>query len=341
MLTRRLLLICLVVLTSFSLNAQDEIFSQFFAAPTQLNPALVGTTYTPRVSLNYRNQWPAIPNAYITYAAAYDQYIERVNSGFGVSIISDNAGDGLLKTTKIQLAYAYNLQVSEAFFIRLGLESDLVQKRLDWDRLIFLDQLDPFLGPIGPGGVPFATLEERPANLTNTYLDISTGLMAYAPWFYAGVTVKHINAPDESFIGDPTGNGSIPILFSFHAGAEINLGNQNNNSGSKAFISPNLIYARQGAFNQVNAGAYIGTGMIFGGAWFRHTFSNADAAIVMAGFKRGIFKMAYSYDITVSGLSSNTGGAHEVSFVLNFDETKASKIRRMSKRYGDCLKIFK
>ena len=126
-----------------------RFFSQFFAAPTQLNPALVGTTYTPRVSLNYRNQWPALPNAYITYAAAYDQYIERVNSGFGVSIISDNAGDGLLKTTKIQLAYAYNLQVSEAFFIRGGLEVDLVQKRLDWDRLIFLDQLDPFLGPVG------------------------------------------------------------------------------------------------------------------------------------------------------------------------------------------------
>ena len=165
--------------------------------------------------------------------------------------------------------------------------------------------------------------------------------MAYAPWFYAGITLKHINAPDESFLEDPTGNGSIPILFSFHAGAEINIGNTNNKTKSKAFISPNLIYARQGDFNQFNAGAYIGTGMVFGGAWFRHTFSNADAAIVMAGFKKGIFKIAYSYDITVSGLSSNTGGAHEVSFVLNFDESKASKIRRMSKRYGDCLKIFK
>ena len=48
------------VLTSifFSTKAQDATFSQFYANPTYLNPALAGSGICPRVSLNYRNQWP-------------------------------------------------------------------------------------------------------------------------------------------------------------------------------------------------------------------------------------------------------------------------------------------
>jgi hypothetical protein len=48
-------------------NAQDPGFSQFFASPLTLNPALTGKfNGVLRVAGNYRNQWPAINNAFIT-----------------------------------------------------------------------------------------------------------------------------------------------------------------------------------------------------------------------------------------------------------------------------------
>ena len=40
--------------------AQDPEFSQFYANPLYLNPALAGVTICARANANYRNQWPAI-----------------------------------------------------------------------------------------------------------------------------------------------------------------------------------------------------------------------------------------------------------------------------------------
>ena len=65
---RHLFLLGFLVLLLNYTHAQDPVFSQFYATPMQLNPAFAGTTYAPRITLNYRNQWPSWPNAYTTYA---------------------------------------------------------------------------------------------------------------------------------------------------------------------------------------------------------------------------------------------------------------------------------
>src|SRR5678810_596663 len=60
--------------------AQDPNFSQFFASPLTLNPAMTGKfdgVY--RVAGNYRNQWPTIYNAYTTYTASFDAGILKNN----------------------------------------------------------------------------------------------------------------------------------------------------------------------------------------------------------------------------------------------------------------------
>ena len=79
------------------LKAQDPVFSQFYASPMQTNPAFTGNTYNPFISLQYRNQWPAL-KAYVTYAATYDQTIPDLNIGVGLLLLSDNAGNGIFKT---------------------------------------------------------------------------------------------------------------------------------------------------------------------------------------------------------------------------------------------------
>ncbi len=94
-------------------QAQDAQFSQFYANPLFLNPALAGFTECGRVNLNYRNQWPALANAYITYSASYDQNLPSINSGFGVLAMSDRQGDGALVRNSISAFYSYQLQVSD------------------------------------------------------------------------------------------------------------------------------------------------------------------------------------------------------------------------------------
>jgi len=65
------LLVC-VAMASAS-RAQDPNFSQFFASPLTLNPALTGKfDGSFRVAGNYRNQWPTINNAFVTKTVSVD-----------------------------------------------------------------------------------------------------------------------------------------------------------------------------------------------------------------------------------------------------------------------------
>lgn len=338
---RQLLSFVLFLCSVSFLQAQDPVFSQFYAAPLQLNPAFAGVTYAPRVTLNYRNQWPSLNKAYVTYAVAYEQTLETLNSGIGLMAMADDAGDGTYKTNRFAAVYGYKVQVGNEFAVKLGIEAGIMQASVDWDRLVFLDQLNPETGSVDPFGNPNETGEIRPENLTNTKFDVSAGLLAYGGNFYGGIAVKHLNRPDESLLlVNDNLNVGLPLRTTIHAGAEISLSTGNNRRGD-AFISPNIMYIKQADFGQINAGAYAGFGRVYAGLWYRHALTNGDAVIGLVGFREGIFRIGYSYDVTVSSLALyGSGGAHEISVSINFDESDSVKKRRKASRYNDCFKMF-
>lgn len=322
------------IFASFSTQAQDPIYSQYYAAPLQLNPAFAGNTYTPHISINYRNQWPALNQAYVSYSVAYSQFFKNFNSGLGLMILADDAGQGLYKTNKVSGVYSYRLEVNDNLFIKLGLEGSMVRISLDWDKLTFGDQITE-TGPNSGGGTPFPTEEVQPDNIQNNYFDASAGILIYNSNFYAGITAKHLNTPNESFLEiNQNLDSGLPVRFGMHAGYEFKI-SEGNKRKQASFISPNIMFVKQGDFGQLNIGAYGNLGAIFGGVWYRQGFANPDAAIVLLGFKTGGYKIGYSYDITVSRLTlGNSGGSHEISFIMNFDEP--NKVD-----YNDCFGLFR
>lgn len=324
-----------------SVGAQDPVFTQFYAAPVQMNPAFTGTSYAPRVALIYRNQWPSL-NAYVTYSASYDQFVENLNSGFGISLMADDQGQGLIKTNYFKALYSYQVNINREWKAKFGIEAGLTQANYDWDQFIFLDQLDQINGAIDPTGNLNPTGEIRPDQTNLSYFDIGTGLLIYSPYFYGGVAIKHLTRPSDGIllINDALTDG-LPILYSAHVGTEIRL-NQGNNSRRGTFISPNVLFIKQADFGQVNVGAYGGLGPVFAGVWYRHAFTNPDAAMFLLGYQQGVFKIGYSYDMTVSELSSGpSGGSHEVSLVLNFENSENFQRRRRGSRYNDCFQLFR
>jgi hypothetical protein len=53
--------------------------------------------------------------------------------------------------------------------------------------------------------------------------------------------------------------------------------------------------------------------------------------IMLIGIQNDNFKFGYSYDITVSKLAGNTGGAHELSVQLQFEcKARRKKYRTIS-----------
>jgi len=331
-----ILLLVLSGMLSVSMPGQDPIFSQFYAAPLQTNPAFAGVTDGPRISLNYRNQWPNWPNAYITYSATYEQPVDALSSGFGLRILSDEAGDGIYRTNQIAGTYSYEVAASRDLFFKIGFEVGVFQQRIAWYQLIFGDQLDPINGFNTENGVPF-TEEQRPPNESVSSLDIGTGLLVFYNNFYGGISVKHLNRPNENVLPiDQNLSIGRPQRLTVHGGAQISLQPGNKREGA-AFISPNFLYINQGNASQLNIGAYAGHESVFGGLWYRMTGDNVDAAIFLVGYKVGKLRIGYSYDLTVSGLSAGvTGGSHELGLSLTFDNSE----RRRRNRYSDCFKMF-
>jgi type IX secretion system PorP/SprF family membrane protein len=315
--------------------AQDPVFSQFYSAPLQLNPGLAGIAYGANFSINYRNQWPSLNNAYQTYAVSYDQFFDEFNSGIGIYVQSDNAGNGILKTNKVGAIYSYRVRINRQWEMRLGIEAGFFQTRLDWSKLVFLDQLDPEFGPISPGGTPYPSEEVQPEDLNRTLFDMSVGGVVYSEKLYVGVTLKHLNTPGQGYL-DINNNltGGLPIRWSVHAGSEFKLKRGNNRYWSP-FISPGVMFVGQGASRQINVGSMIGFGEFYGGVWYRHANKNPDAVIGVVGFRTGAFKITYSYDATISKLSFNSGGAHEIGINITIDNGPRESI------YNDCFSIFR
>ena len=323
----KFLTLCLLLLAG-SLAAQDPVFSQFYALPLQLNPGFAGSAYAPRVGIVYRNQWTGFDNAYRTYGLSYEQSLDRLNSGIGFNVVGDNAGNGIYKTNRFSGAYAYRLNITDRFNIRLGVEAGMHQTSLNWDKLLFPDQIDPIDGPI------FTSGELTPDITTRTRLDISAGMLLLGERWYGGVALKHLNTPNEGIllINDNLSRG-LPLLYNLHGGIDL-LVKAGNKRREASFWSPNFLFVAQGPYKQLNLGAYGSFGSFYGGLWFRHTFSNSDAAILLAGFRQGIFKIGLSYDFTVSGLAQNAGGTYELSVGMQFESN------RRKNDLNDCLRMF-
>ena len=300
------------------LFAQDPTFTQFYANPVYLNPALSGSSGCPRVALNYRNEWPQLTGNYVTYAAAYDSYFKNISGGVGLVAMHDVQGQGTIQTSMIGASYSYYLKVNRKFRLMFGTQAAYYQKYLDWSKLTFGDMIDPRRGFIyQTGDVPRGTGRRG-------FFDVSAGMVGFSKNFYFGAAFHHLNRPDESLI---LGESRLPIKITGHIGANIKLG-QRGRYSSTTFLSPNIIYQNQNGFQQLNVGAYLKYESFTIGAWYR----NKDAFILLVGINTDKYRIGYSYDLTVSQLGNGvSGGAHEVSLGINLKCKKPARdFRRIS-----------
>jgi len=294
---RSLLTIILSTILSLAVQAQDAHFTQFYSNPVYLNPAMVGIRKCGTVTMNYRNQWPGIKDAYTTFSSSYDQHADKLQGGIGFNLFHDRAGSGRLTTTSFSAAYAYEYQMSRDITIRLGGKATYVNKAIDWNRLIFGDMIDARQGIIYDTQQKFG----EPVN----FADFSAGALIYTDYGFAGFAVDHLTQPAEGLLNKYA--TALPRKFTFHAGANIPLGKMWKKDRS---ISPNILIAKQNEFTQVNLGLYLRLRELVVGGWYR----NKDSFILLAGFETQKFKFAYSYDITTSGMLSQTLGSHELSY---------------------------
>ncbi|MES2760892.1 MAG: type IX secretion system membrane protein PorP/SprF [Bacteroidota bacterium] len=320
-----LLLCCLFSLVSISFS-QDIQLTQFYASPLYLNPAFTGSSGCTRLSFAYRNQWTGVSKAYSTSLFSIDHALQKNNIAIGLIAGEDQAGTGNLKTTVVTPSFAYQLNLSRTNALRFGLQTGAVMKKLNFNNLLFGDQL--LRSEKGGGDV--TTIETFPH--TKTYLDINAGLLLNLNKTWIGVSASHINRPNESFYYNPTSN--IPIKYSAHIGSNILLNKDEKYAPAQKFIAPIIHYKHQQKFDQLDVGFYYTQSVLNIGLWYRGIpvlksyksgYSNNDALSLIIGIATRKFNIGYSYDITISNLSQNTKGSHEISMSYQFCPQKKKK----------------
>jgi len=324
---RHLILAAILFLQTPRTQAQDPGFSQFFASPMTLNPALTGKfSGTMRVAGNYRNQWPAINNAFITSTISVDAPImvsklpENDTWGLGFMAMTDKTASGILNDNYFALSTAYHLALDEDGYhsIGLGFQGTYGNQSLDGTRLTFEDglQLD-------------GTWLRSPSEAINSefvsvhYFDAGIGALYNASTngndnYYFGVSAYHLNHPKVSFLGVDTIN--IPTRLTLHGGGFFPIPG-----------SPSTIYLSGLVNNQAGAREYVLGGAwqvaasqdetypvnFYAGLWGRFTNNTTDALIPYVGLDYNSFSLGVTYDVNISSLqtASQSRGGIEISLI--------------------------
>jgi type IX secretion system PorP/SprF family membrane protein len=315
---KSILLACTVLLFCFQGRAQDFQFSQFYAAPLYLNPAMTGISQETRMGSVYRRQWPGLDYQFTAVTAYLDHYSFDYKSGMGLSVSSFSEEFLKLNTTEVSGYYAYNLQLSERTNFQLGTQISYIQKRGTLENLLFGDQIDVFNQTTLPTADAVGGLEPF------SYFSVGLGGVLIWDDLWIGISGHHLNRPNRTFFVQDEKTEHWP-KYSLQAGYTLPLDEPDfweEESGKYVHFLVN--YKRQGPFQFVDIGVQFLLNQLVVGAGLRNLpiqsdLSKRESVIGLFGFNLSSgLAVGYSYDYPISDVGSQTEGSHELSLRYQF-----------------------
>ncbi|MCF8370796.1 MAG: PorP/SprF family type IX secretion system membrane protein [Bacteroidales bacterium] len=303
-----LLIACRIALS------QDIHFSQFYAAPITINPALAGYFSNDfRFGFNYKSQWISFTTPYETQLVSFDFKLKpnkRSPNWFGIggTMFMDEAGTGTLRNSQTSLNIAYHKLLDKRKKIRIsvGMNGSFGQKSINYNMLTFGNQWN------GEQFYPFISSGENNTVNSFSFFDVATGMIISAKLkhisnLYVGFSLYHLARPNDSFYSE---SNRKAIKTTINSGANIKI-------RSNIFLEPAAYLTRQKNAHEM----VIGTNFLFYarntaflvGGWFRST----GDFIPLVGFDFFNLRVMTSYDVNISKLypATNGKGGVEVSLV--------------------------
>ena len=322
-------------LASTLLIAQDPLFTQYFSNPLTVNPAFSGVNEGVRINTQFRTNWVNWPSPYKTAQISFENYSPALNSGFGLRLLTDDAGNGVLRTNQIAAVYAYQLRVNKEWFIRFGLEAGANQVQLNWSKLYFEDQIDPFKG-LNPS---LPVTSTPPSALSRLELDLGTGILIFRDKGYLGLSLKHLNRFNQTFFNTSILETGRPMTFSLHSGFDFPVSGRGIGKGP-VYLSPMLLYLSSNQSKIIQLGSSYHLGQLITGVWARFGGIQPIESIVGFGFKKGIYKILYTAEIPIDGKGlQRTLGSHEITLSLRFSEAQNYISKKSAQKTLNCFRF--
>ncbi len=314
----KITLIIVLVFSTIVVKAQDPHFSQYYASPLLLNPALTAMHDGEfRVAANQKSQWKSISTPYTTSAVTFDLPVGRL--GLGFLAINQHAGEVSYNNLNLLGSASYIVSFGKYGYggLSFGLQAGIIHRSLNLNDAIFDDQFD------GVGGVdPSGPSNDAVQMGSKTLPDANAGFLVFDgnPFaranVFAGGAIYHLIETDESFTNSSGFN--LPKRIVAHAGVRLKV-----NKGLE--ITPMALFMTQrkaqeialGLTTQFNLNA-PGTSFLLGG-----NYRIDDASIIHAGLIIKDLAIGLSYDFNTSTLTpaTNSRGGLEVSLTYTRKRT--------------------
>ncbi len=316
-------LICFA-LSALGIQAQDIHFSQNYATPLYINPAMTGLyNGDMRFTADYRSQWASLSSSVDaqTLTMSLDaKLIEGIGDGAWVSggllLYTDKEGFLGFSTNSADLAIAYNSPMgSKENYFSFGAMVGIAQRRIDWSQAQFGTQFDGSnYNPLIPANETVVENEQL------SHINLSAGAMFYhiensRSYFFVGGGAYNLAAPVFSF--EDNEDVTLPMRMSIQAGGSIGILNRLDAVPGIYFMQQQkslktdlgslfrfVFYQniREDSFRAFNIGPYIRLAKHFEDA------ITLDALILALKVDYDDFSMGLSYDFNISQLNNATKG---------------------------------
>ena len=302
-----------------ALRAQDPHFSQYFASPLTLNPAMGGYFKGDyRFSANFRQQWWSLGAPFVTGTISYDTKLIPTkipgNDIFSVGLLAlyDQSLAGGFKSVNVSANMSYHKALDDAGEnnVGIGFQATYASRSINYSDLNFATQFN------GSGFDTNLPSYETFGTTRKSYLDLNAGLLytykTENTEVYIGGSMFHVSKPNTSFLQDQTYH--LPSRYTVHAGSRFVVGG----NGNELFLGG--LYMQQAGATEKNIGIAYGMNVsdeatVYAGSWYRI----GEAILPYAGLRYNGFQIGFSYDVINSDLksySTKKNGSFELSMNL-------------------------
>ena len=181
---------------------QDAQYTQYMFNTLSVNPAYAGSRGQLSFAGLYRSQWVGLDGAPETFTLNLHSPIRNSRLGYGVSIVNDNIGDGVVQQTYLDAVVSYTIEFAREAKLSFGLKMGGNMLSLDFNGLRNFDQ---------------EVVQQD--NIDNKFTpNFGLGLYYHTDRFYAGVSAPNIL---ETEYFDNSGGDANSV--NFLAAQQINL----------------------------------------------------------------------------------------------------------------------
>ncbi|MCK0192862.1 type IX secretion system membrane protein PorP/SprF [Arenibacter sp. F20364] len=114
---------------------QDAQYTQYMYNTMSVNPAYAGSRGQLSAAALYRSQWVGLEGAPKTQTLNLHSPIRNSRLGYGISIINDNIGDGVVQETQLDAVLSYTVDVALDAKLSFGLKVGGNMLSLDFNGL--------------------------------------------------------------------------------------------------------------------------------------------------------------------------------------------------------------